>query len=821
MPGEKQQCQVCGGESFTVERGMRVCNQCGQQEEHFVELLSQETIGEVDRSRLLTTRLHEPEDDEEDGHPSAPREERLNNWTTYEAYNIILHEWTKALLKLGASSKVEAIVFKLWVAYLQRIGIAFSQERRSFPHCSIKNNRDKKLLYEKAESVSSKSLHSYCCRRRKKKKKVERSKLDKIREKIEFKKMKSTMIKKHDSSFMNTTLASELSKSLNEFEASMLSDSGCSYISSQGAESKLNRSVGSEFTSPVDDKSFYGALDSELDMEIDDEPKIPKKLILRDEVVRNWIKQATHIYASDTEEQCQENVEERVESERMEGHSGDDSHSFETISGRSQKSKTRNNKKKKRVRSFKTKNYNILYKKAAQASSGVSWYRASRLPFIMQIPKLLGILYLAVLLAEDDILLSDIIRWCREGHIPYFSAPYLLQSDMELGYYDLIMLRNSKKLPDAQEVQAITGRLATFLSIQYVPLPPMGRIVRKFVNLLNLPNQVVSVAESLIEQVDDMQGGLIVPAVESLAMASIILALKIYCGLDTKMEVKLSSAAATIRDKMPSHSSVIPFSWQDWQKHISCLVWVCCQVDAPTAFHWQQLHNMCNFSASLFTKFFWREGMWRIPRTSLAKKTEMQALTEEFLQQQGFSLEEVITQPPLFRASQQPLRSIIEQLTQRNVASEAEMHKYTKVAEELKEESFATHNLNWFCDMECFAEELHRGGVKTELMLFNNKRKSGILCHFQTTDYNARDRKDKGTNTIQKLFIPNPLKNVWKVQQNEIYSSDKTLSTLPSSFQWLVDVGSHLCEAPKMQLLSFVCLLQKKVKKQKEKKKKP
>lgn len=52
--------------------------------------------------------------------------------------------------------------------------------------------------------------------------------------------MKSTMIKKHDSSFMNTTLASELSKSLNEFEASMLSDSGCSYISSQGAESKLN-----------------------------------------------------------------------------------------------------------------------------------------------------------------------------------------------------------------------------------------------------------------------------------------------------------------------------------------------------------------------------------------------------------------------------------------------------------------------------------------------------------------------------------------------------------------------------------------------------
>ena len=60
---------------------------------------------------------------------------------------------------------------------------------------------------------------------------------------------------------------------------------------------------------------------------------------------------------------------------------------------------------------------------------------------------------------------------------------------MELGYYDLIMLRNAKKLPNAQEVQAITGRLAAFLSIQYVPLPPIERVVRKFVKLLNLPSE--------------------------------------------------------------------------------------------------------------------------------------------------------------------------------------------------------------------------------------------------------------------------------------------------------------------------------------------
>ncbi|MPC23460.1 Splicing factor 3B subunit 6-like protein [Portunus trituberculatus] len=52
----------------------------------------------------------------------------------------------------------------------------------------------------------------------------------------------------------------------------------------------------------------------------------------------------------------------------------------------------------------------------------------------------------------------------------------------------------------------------------------------------------------------------------------------------------------------------------------------------------------------------------------------MQNLTETLLRQQGLSLEEVIMQPPPFPASRQPLRSIVEQLTQRNGAVEAEMH---------------------------------------------------------------------------------------------------------------------------------------------------
>lgn len=152
-----------------------------------------------------------------------------------------------------------------------------------------------------------------------------------------------------------------------------------------------------------------------------------RKQIRRDNVVMKWIKRSTHIYSSDSdEEQHQEEVKkEKTEEEEADGDDGDDNdgneekdsdddndRSTSVTSKTSCNSKQQNIAKKKPVRTPKHKNhnYNELYKKAVRASGEVTAYRASRLPFILRFSKLLGILYLAVLLAEEDILLSDIIR---------------------------------------------------------------------------------------------------------------------------------------------------------------------------------------------------------------------------------------------------------------------------------------------------------------------------------------------------------------------------------------------------------------------------
>lgn len=84
--------------------------------------------------------------------------------------------------------------------------------------------------------------------------------------------------------------------------------------------------------------------------------------------------------------------------------------------------------------------------------------------------------------------------------------------------------------------------------------------------------EVATVAENHIRMVDDMTAGLTVPPVESMAMASIIMALKMFCGLDDHTEVMLSRAADVVKTELPTFTAMTPFSWQDWQKYV-CLLY--------------------------------------------------------------------------------------------------------------------------------------------------------------------------------------------------------------------------------------------------------
>lgn len=74
-------------------------------------------------------------------HPFS--EALLNNWTSYEAFNIVLFEWTQALRSSGTSKNFQEMVFKLWVTYLQRMEVAFlplEEKKSKKPKASIIEN---------------------------------------------------------------------------------------------------------------------------------------------------------------------------------------------------------------------------------------------------------------------------------------------------------------------------------------------------------------------------------------------------------------------------------------------------------------------------------------------------------------------------------------------------------------------------------------------------------------------------------------------------------------------------------------------------------
>ncbi|RXG51471.1 hypothetical protein Avbf_11771 [Armadillidium vulgare] len=106
-------------------------------------------------------------------------------------------------------------------------------------------------------------------------------------------------------------------------------------------------------------------------------------------------------------------------------------------------------------------------------------------PLYLNLPKLLSFLYLGSLMTEDEILLMDILRWCREDFIPYQSAAYLLQKDMFKDIDDENVF--NRHLPHAAEVRYHSGALAIYLSLQCLPLHSLELVINKIVDTLKLP----------------------------------------------------------------------------------------------------------------------------------------------------------------------------------------------------------------------------------------------------------------------------------------------------------------------------------------------
>ncbi|XP_019626219.1 PREDICTED: TATA box-binding protein-associated factor RNA polymerase I subunit B-like [Branchiostoma belcheri] len=177
--------------------------------------------------------------------------------------------------------------------------------------------------------------------------------------------------------------------------------------------------------------------------------------------------------------------------------------------------------------------------------------------------------YLGILWLQEPVLPSDIIRWVREGHIPYIAVKELLPKHMKLGIQDC----NNfcvQAFPSYQVIQNNTARLARFLQLPPLPEVDFSRVTSRFILDLNLPAELHGLVGKLLTQrpIDPTLWCNRYDAMlnhEAIAMGLIIVVLKLLFGLDDNTERTLSETARELQSKEKPDVKLFVFEdWMSW-----------------------------------------------------------------------------------------------------------------------------------------------------------------------------------------------------------------------------------------------------------------
>lgn len=197
---------------------------------------------------------------------------------------------------------------------------------------------------------------------------------------------------------------------------------------------------------------------------------------------------------------------------------------------------------------------------------------------VVTLQRLLCVLYLGVLITGDPILLTDILRWARDGHLPYLHVMKLLPEDAKLwGQQWRTFVRLA--MPTIDELVAQAAHLAHFLGVRNeLKQPPLLPIVMRLVADLNLPLEFVNVCEQVLRTHPDMvtrwdeppartsrSVPLFSPVCEVRAAALLLLSLKLTFGLNGSREKQLSQAVEELASRHPGANL---FVWARWEKHM-------------------------------------------------------------------------------------------------------------------------------------------------------------------------------------------------------------------------------------------------------------
>ncbi|XP_072177160.1 TATA box-binding protein-associated factor RNA polymerase I subunit B-like [Diadema setosum] len=188
---------------------------------------------------------------------------------------------------------------------------------------------------------------------------------------------------------------------------------------------------------------------------------------------------------------------------------------------------------------------------------------------------LICLLYLALRLLREPVLLSDLLRWVLEGRLPYYATSDLIPQRIEQNFTQRESQLFRLPRPSSLRLSQMQTPLAHLIKVLDLdPLTPrnLQLVISRFIVSLGLPGDFHRYTHQLMTRhmVDllariSRSGSSWFPwPEEAPALAYIIIAIKLAVGLDDETENALSNVGRKLRSKLPADSKLQPFVWEEW-----------------------------------------------------------------------------------------------------------------------------------------------------------------------------------------------------------------------------------------------------------------
>ncbi|XP_055905660.1 TATA box-binding protein-associated factor RNA polymerase I subunit B [Eupeodes corollae] len=187
-----------------------------------------------------------------------------------------------------------------------------------------------------------------------------------------------------------------------------------------------------------------------------------------------------------------------------------------------------------------------------------------------------AILSVALNLIEDDIQLTDLLRFITEGHISTFNLERFFPPDTsEACKASLKTFRLNHKSREfaATQLREHCGQICKAIHLNHLKTPDIFKLVERYTKEMCLPEEINIFIERLINlHPPKMEWDCrpYTPCYESRAMAYIIFALKLLFGIDGRKEKQISRSARRVNLELSTmNENYDPlFVWDDWVEYI-------------------------------------------------------------------------------------------------------------------------------------------------------------------------------------------------------------------------------------------------------------